>query len=156
MNNVFIKFKNLLSANNIDTVPASMNENKTDYSIKYKNNVIFKIKKDNSDYVFIKNDYTDEIFNFYEQSFCKSFSAFTGVPIDLKSDFTESFSFLLLLIVKKILGLTTYDEFGCCSKYLECSNAKKYLHPNEINYMGCQYKRNLENGRIFYGINKNI
>lgn len=48
------------------------------------------------------------------------------------------------------------DSFGCCSRYEACSNAKKCIHPNPIFAAACTYKKNLEQGRIFYGKNKNI
>lgn len=48
--------------------------------------------------------------------------------------------------------------FGCCSHYEECSNAKtctQYAKDRPF-YKGCEYKKNLENGRIFYGENRNV
>lgn len=48
------------------------------------------------------------------------------------------------------------DKFGCCSKYIECSNAKKCLHENLFYAKACFYRKNLESGKIFYGENKNI
>lgn len=48
------------------------------------------------------------------------------------------------------------DIFGCCSRYLECSDAKRCVHPDKKDARGCMYKVNLDNGRIFYGNNRNI
>lgn len=42
-------------------------------------------------------------------------------------------------------------DFGCCSRYRECSDARRCLAP-DIGH-GCMYRRNLEAGRIFYGRN---
>ena len=42
------------------------------------------------------------------------------------------------------------DIFGCCYRYRECSDAKKCLYPDTIDYENCAYKQNLENGNIFY------
>ena len=47
------------------------------------------------------------------------------------------------------------SPFGCCSQYEECSNAKRCIHPNRLYSTACAYRRNLENGRIFYGKNRN-
>lgn len=47
-------------------------------------------------------------------------------------------------------------SFGCCSKHIECSDALKCLHENKLYSTGCYYRKNLENGRIFYGKNRNI
>lgn len=48
------------------------------------------------------------------------------------------------------------DSFGCCSRYVTCSDALKCIHPNPLIAAGCQYKKNLEQGRVFYGKNKTI
>lgn len=47
-----------------------------------------------------------------------------------------------------------YPSFGCCGKYNECSDAGHCLHA-DILYASaaCQYKRNLDAGRVFYGQN---
>lgn len=45
------------------------------------------------------------------------------------------------------------DIFGCCSRYLECSNTKQCLYSSDPEYAGCGYRRNLEAGRIFYDEN---
>ncbi len=46
--------------------------------------------------------------------------------------------------------------FGCCSRYVQCSDAKKCIHPNKLYSTACVYRHNLEHGRIFYGKNKNF
>lgn len=48
------------------------------------------------------------------------------------------------------------DGFGCCGRYEACSDARKCLHPDQLFAAACAYKKNLEQGRIFYGKNKNI
>lgn len=51
--------------------------------------------------------------------------------------------------------LAPVESFGCCSKYIECSDAKKCINLDKKMAQGCQYKENLKNGKIFYGKNKN-
>ena len=46
--------------------------------------------------------------------------------------------------------------FGCCSKYVECSDIGYCIHENLLYSKACSYRANLESGRIFYGKNKNI
>ncbi len=48
------------------------------------------------------------------------------------------------------------DTFGCCHLFKECSDAKKCLHRDPEHSKGCEYRKNIESGRIFYGINRNI
>ena len=47
-------------------------------------------------------------------------------------------------------------RFGCCSSFEKCSDAKKCLHENKLYSMACMYRAHLEEGRIFYGKNRNI
>jgi len=47
-------------------------------------------------------------------------------------------------------------SFGCCSRFEECSDAKRCIHENKLYAKGCSYRRNLDSGKIFYGVNRNI
>lgn len=47
-------------------------------------------------------------------------------------------------------------EFDCCSRYIQCSDAKVCIHPDPKLSMLCGYRRILKSGRIFYGENRNI
>jgi hypothetical protein len=44
-------------------------------------------------------------------------------------------------------------SFGCCGDYIKCSDEMKCTRIGNPEYVGCLYKVNLENGRIFYGKN---
>lgn len=56
------------------------------------------------------------------------------------------------------LNYSTIMTYGCCGRYLLCSNEKRcVMHDIDPIYArGCQYRKNLEAGKIFYGKNKNI
>lgn len=45
------------------------------------------------------------------------------------------------------------DSFGCCSRYRECSDARKCLIADVDYSTHCSYRKHLEGGRIFYGKN---
>ncbi|MGN1012614.1 MAG: exonuclease domain-containing protein [Clostridia bacterium] len=47
-------------------------------------------------------------------------------------------------------------SFGCCSRYIECSDSKKCVNTIRELRKGCIYKKNLESGKIFYGKNATI
>lgn len=49
-----------------------------------------------------------------------------------------------------------YSVFGCCGRYEACSDAKQCIHPDVKFALGCKYRQNLLDGKIFYGKNKNI
>ena len=57
-------------------------------------------------------------------------------------------------------SLRTYESkatrFGCCSRFSDCSDAKKCVHENKLYACACYYKSNLDAGKIFYGKNKNV
>lgn len=64
-----------------------------------------------------------------------------------------------------LVRLTTYNlqsyrsktkTFACCSRFNECSDAKECVHDNKLYSTVCQYRANLEAGRIFYGKNRNV
>lgn len=47
-------------------------------------------------------------------------------------------------------------EWDCCSRYMECSNARKCIHPDPTFALGCGYRKILASGQIFYGENRNV
>lgn len=46
--------------------------------------------------------------------------------------------------------------FGCCSSFNACSDAKKCVHVNKLYSKACIYRGHLDDGRIFYGKNRNV
>lgn len=64
-----------------------------------------------------------------------------------------SLSYRLCEIAVK--SLPAGEGFGCCHLYEQCSNARKCVQPNGLFSLACYYRKNLEQGKIFYGINKN-
>lgn len=61
-----------------------------------------------------------------------------------------------LVEVYKKCWLASSEQFGCCSRYLQCSDNLKCVQPDLELKGGCQYRQNLRHDRIFYGKNKNI
>ena len=79
------------------------------------------------------------------------------IRIYVKSiDDVISLSPQLSQVYMNIIKRFEHESFGCCSRYMACSDAKKCVHPNKILAEACQYKTNLDAGRIFYGENRNI
>ncbi len=46
---------------------------------------------------------------------------------------------------------TRAAAFGCCHRFRECSRQGRCVHPNLLYATACQYRENLEQGRIFLG-----
>lgn len=44
-------------------------------------------------------------------------------------------------------------QFDCCSRYIQCSDALRCIHPDPSLGVGCRYRRVLKSGRVFYGKN---
>lgn len=47
------------------------------------------------------------------------------------------------------------ERFACCHLYMQCSDMKQCVSEDKIYSNACWYKRNLMQGKIFYGKNKN-
>ena len=47
-------------------------------------------------------------------------------------------------------------EWDCCSRYMECSDAKRCVHPDPAQALKCGYRKILASGKIYYGENRNI
>ncbi|NLN49525.1 MAG: hypothetical protein GX154_10665 [Clostridiales bacterium] len=60
------------------------------------------------------------------------------------------------IIQQVIDDLFTYTHFGCCEKYVTCSDERKCLHDDPVYATACYYRKDLLAGKIFYGKNKNI
>lgn len=63
---------------------------------------------------------------------------------------------LYAVVARKLDTLFPAATFGCCGSYLACSGQGRCLHPNPFYAAACRYKRNLEQGRVFYGVNQNV
>ncbi len=48
------------------------------------------------------------------------------------------------------------ETFACCNDFMRCSDAGACIHQEDRFFNGCTYRQNLEQGRVFYGPNRNI
>ena len=44
----------------------------------------------------------------------------------------------------------SFESFGCCSNYIECSAKGECTHDDPLYATACMYRSNLENGKVFY------
>lgn len=93
----------------------------------------------------------------------KSEKDYTRIKIREPFDIIRLISYIQTLCEKVIDTVASEDAIACCSRYVECSDAKKCLVVDRPDYpqiwrqyFSCYYKRNLRQGKIFYGKNKNI
>jgi len=126
-------------------------------SEKTKTALLFRIKlSGNKKYISVNKSY-EQLFpaDKYNFSSIKSETDFIRVVINDINDlgmFSEQFNF----ICKDKIFALLIDQFGCCSSYLVCSDNKECVKDKMSFYRGCQYRKSLEKGKIFYGKNRNI
>lgn len=133
-------------------------------SIRAKNDVCARIKLTaNLHYIEVKPDYKDEFTaagastsqadeqDIQNKQGSNGWSRIAIDSIDDVLSMTKPLSAVFVLVLTK-----EGAGFSCCSRYMQCSDEKKCLHPDFLTSLACAYKRNLEAGRIFYGKNKNI
>lgn len=87
---------------------------------------------------------------------CEMKSYSDRMVIDFKSKSELFFETCKIILQQSLEHYEPTEFFGCCGKYLQCSDMKKCLHEDLFYAKACRYKRNLEAGRIFYGKNRNI
>ena len=78
----------------------------------------------------------------------KDSDIYVHVLFNLES--SSIFEYIEKNIIYCIDNYSSASSFGCCSKYKECSEQKTCLHVNKLYAKGCQYRKNLETGKIFY------
>lgn len=110
-----------------------------------------KGKKNNKYFSFaIKNDLINKIHipENAEIKNIKSDKLNTYINFNIWNDYVVKF--MKDIIIYYVETFEPSDKFGCCSKYKECSEAKKCLHNDKFYSRACWYKKNLEAGKIFY------
>ena len=63
---------------------------------------------------------------------------------------------LFLQLYEEAFSLVNVELYSCCSRYVQCSDVKVCIQPDKRLALGCQYRKNLTGGRIFYGKNCNV
>ena len=136
------------------------NDNSTSYKI-LKNNILLKYspRKKTEDLVSIR--ICDEIISDLKLKIPNlkidnnsTYARFNISNIDDINKINEEIQF----VFKKLFidYIKSNLSFGCCSHYIECSDNLKCINPDIKLKLGCQYKTNLDNKRIFYGKNSVI
>ncbi len=153
--------RDILEADNLSPDYLLFKQSKTDnaqYSSVYlfnENSLFCRISfRGKQNYFSISSKYEDIIPAEVPYKIQKSDPNYCRIIIDTPDDLAN-----YLELLKKVLEMQVdaYPaDFGCCSRYEACSDAKKCIHPNSDMAIRCSYRKNLKKGRIFYGKNKNI
>ena len=123
-------------------------------SIKAKSTVVARVKLTNKDScIEIRAKNAGEIDSVYLQN--AEEDEWIRIPAESTDDVLKKkkeIGTAFMMAVSEMGG----ERFGCCSRYMLCSDEKKCVNPDYLMSLGCAYKKNLEEGRIFYGKNKTI
>ena len=149
---------NVIVQNNVAQNRLVLKEGKAYSSVWYDTQMAFRICcRDNHHYFGVSNLYSTSIPENLHSSVTKDGRAdgFTNFEFSLTQEGVLKYSDYLATILDLSIDATS-KEFDCCSRFEECSNAKRCTNPNVDIATGCGYRRIMKKGRIYYGKNRNI
>lgn len=138
-----------------DTDNISLNVGKQTTSISFYGKVVFRIRINSKTQCLDTEEelalgFTDKIKGAWQTKNSAHF------PLVTDAQYLPVVVDLLKQLLDYCWKLSRVEPFGCCNDHVRCSDAGRCLHPTETFYLGCMYRKNLEEGRIFYGDNRNI
>lgn len=74
----------------------------------------------------------------------------TFIKVDDTQAFYDKFYSIATELFLFYLNQKELSHFGCCSQNVECSAIGHCVNKNKELFCGCDYRRNLENGKNFY------
>ena len=142
-----------LSRDEIYLKHISLKNNKDYCSLKAMSNLALRISYKKGRYLIeFKPKYSKYFLHFQIENKNDGYCCITFQSVDEIASIASNLCSVAIDILSENCG----ESFGCCSRYLECSNEKKCIHPDKVFAISCEYRRNLENGKIFYGKNRNV
>lgn len=137
-----------------DVSSVKLNENKSDHTIFFHKTAAIKIKSGNKTYLYLRNSFPEHLLpSYYNAERVKSMPDFIRIEIN-KTDSLLGLSSIISCIYDELIPTSAFT-FGCCNYFNDCSDALECILEDKTFASGCMYKENLENGRIFYGKNRN-
>lgn len=103
-------------------------------------------------YISVPAQYKDDIPEELEYKILASDSGMCRITIHSVQDVAELTDFLCDIVEAQTDAYPA--DFGCCSRYEACSDACRCIHPDPNMAIRCIYRKNLKQGKIFYGKNK--
>lgn len=107
-------------------------------------------------YISFKDKYAD-LFTAADIPFykLKSEHDFIRIGLDIFYNFLNKPDILCPIMQSIFMELFSFAPFGCCDRFEKCSDEMKCIHADLIYATVCQYSKNLNAGKIFYGKNRN-
>lgn len=124
-------------------------------AVKLGNFTSFRLRlRGKQQYISLPTVFVDLIPNNYPTKFMHTDPKYCRILIDTDHPI-ESYTDFLIRVAGETVNRYP-KEWDCCSRYMECSDAKCCVHPDKSFALGCGYRRILSSGRVFYGKNRNI
>lgn len=82
----------------------------------------------------------------------KEADGYIRIPVDPQQ--IDSYTIGLCALVAAAIDRVP-KEWDCCSRYQECSDARHCVHPDKTMALSCGYRKILNSGKIYYGVNRN-
>ncbi len=105
-------------------------------------------------YLSISTKYESLIPDGTEYKTLASDSGFCRITLSSMDDILQFERMLCEILATQIDTVST--EFDCCSRYVECSEGLRCVHPNFDMAIKCAYRKKLKKGIVFYGENRNV
>lgn len=126
-------------------------------SIYYGSTLVFRLKlRGKLPFIEVPVEYKEYMAGIAQADHQKASDSFLRIELDsAESSSVITYTSALASVLTDIINRLP-KEWDCCSRYLECSNARKCIHPDPSFALGCGYRKILASGKIFYGENRNI
>ena len=147
-----------IDQNSADVGKLKVKEGKSYTSVFYDSQMAFRICcRDRQCYFSVANIYADCAEpNITATQLSKNRNdQFTNFAFDSTKEDIAKFARFLSSVMERVIDAIP-KQFDCCSRYEECSNAKRCIHPNPELALACGYRKIMKKGIIYYGENKNI
>lgn len=149
------EFFNVLAPYRISVDRLKLNLNKSYSTVMYRNVSVFTLKFGPK--VFWIGVSQDEVSYLIKQNILFEPTANSNLIRIYLDDAHEADKYIDYLLDVLRRTIIKYPKpFSCCSRYMECSNARQCVNPDETLAEDCSYNFTLQSGRIFFGENRNI
>lgn len=148
---VYNKIHNIIKKQYKDYTKLERKELKEEnaYSITFFEKPALKIKFGSKNYIKLKDKY---IPMFKDLPTTKAKSDYDATKVFFQN--ASDIDFLADALLKMYEDMTVCT-FGCCSRHLQCSDARECINPHIEIMMECSYRKKLKQGIIYYGDNRN-
>lgn len=143
----------VIKQNNADSTKLRAKKGKTYTSVLYEPQLAFRIYcRDGQSYF--------SVANIYAEASCadmvgKKGEQFTNFSFSATSEGVARFADFLSIVMDSVINAIP-KQFDCCSRYNQCSDARRCIHPDPEMAVACGYRKILKQGHIYYGKNRNI